>query len=188
MEKIHIKNMVCPRCIRAVEMALRDLGISYDEVELGKIILPQKPTKEKVLELDDKLNQLGFELIDDSAQILVSKVKSLLINYLEKVELGDDIPKKSEYLSQNLFKNYTYISKVFSDSEQQTVEKYWIALKTERAKELLETDEFSITEIAHRLGYSSSQYFANQFRNETGKTPTRWKSTINTRKGLQNID
>ena len=107
---------------------------------------------------------------------------------MEKLELGDDIPKKSDYLSHNLFKNYTYISQVFSDSEQQTIEKYWIGLKTERAKELLETGEFTITEIAHRLGYSSSQYFANQFRNETGETPTRWKSTINTRRGRQNID
>lgn len=187
MTEIQIANMVCPRCIQTVEGIFNNLGIPFSDVSLGKVSVEQAPEPETLKELDDKLEAHGFSRLERSGQKLVAEVKSALIGYLFKLESGDELPLRSEYLSSRLYKNYSYISERFTSVEGRSIEQYWISLKTERAKELLEAGELSITTIAHRLGYSSSQYFANQFRKETGITPSEWRKSGNERTGLQSV-
>ncbi len=182
---IHIKNMVCPRCVTAVKNALSEAGIGWEKVDLGIVQTSEPPAEIQLDVLDEKLEKLGFERIQNPAQQLITHIKKLLITYLNALEEESELPVRSDYLSGHLHKNYSYLSDLFSKTEGRSIEQHWIALKTERARELLESQDLSVTEIAHRLGYSSSQYFANQFRRRTGMTPSSWKKQHKLRKGRQ---
>lgn len=177
--------MVCPRCISAVQSALEDSDIEFTTVELGRVTLKNAVGAYKLSILEKKLKNLGFARIESPDAQLINLIKQALLEYLQLIEDGQEVPKKSEYLSSKLFKNYSYLSERFTSVEGRPLEQFWISMKTERARELLETGEHSITEIAHQLGYSSSQYFANQFRRQTGFSPSQWKKNREKRTGRQ---
>ncbi|MFH5832731.1 AraC family transcriptional regulator [Halalkalibaculum sp. DA3122] len=184
----YIKNMVCPRCVMAVQNAFENLGIEVRNVELGKAVVEQNEDIDEQ-EVEKALNKLGFELLKGREQQKVEQIKTHLINYVKELEAEQEVPKISEYLSEKIHRNYASLSKLFSGEEDTTIEKYLIHLKIERVKELLSYDEHTLSEIAWRLNYSSVQYLSNQFRQVTGMSVTDYKKASNSfRKSLDSIE
>ena len=173
-DTIYIKNMVCNRCIRAVIRILNELGIGYENVLLGEVGLIEPLSKERKEALSTELKKEGFELIDDKRTRLIERIRRLL---LKKIEEGLDENKEnlSDYLSRELHLDYPYISNLFTSVEGISIEKFFIAQKIEKVKELLVYDELSLSEIAYRMGYSSPQYLSSQFRKVTGLTPSHFR-------------
>lgn len=170
----YIKNMVCDRCIKVLNSELAAQDIEVTEIELGRVKVNANDTEVKS-KLISILENNGFSLIDDLDQQLVEQVKIQLIKLFQvlPVELKE---KLSEYLANSLNKDYSKISKVFSANEQITIEKYFIKLKIEKVKELIQAKELNFTEISQLLDYSNLTHLSNQFRTETGMSLTEYKS------------
>lgn len=166
--------MVCPRCITSVEGLLNKLGIAHTSILLGEVELPQTIAGEPLKQLDNELRVLGFELIDNRRTVIIEKIKKAVLEYVD-IHDTDKRPNLSAYIAENLNYEYTYLSDLFSSIEGQTIEQYCIRQRIEKAKELLVYDEFSLTEIAYRLGYSSVHHLSAQFKKITGLTPTYFK-------------
>ncbi|MDX1636573.1 MAG: helix-turn-helix domain-containing protein [Balneolaceae bacterium] len=173
-QSLYIKNMVCPRCEMAVRDTLEEAGLTVRHVELGKAVV-QGLEKADWPSLEEKLHELGFELIEGKEQKSVEQIKTLLLDYVNELEKRESSPRISEYLSKKMHQNYASLSKLFSEQEETTIEKYLIHLKIERVKELLSYGELTLSEIAWRLNYSSVQYLSNQFRKITGMSVTDYK-------------
>ncbi len=185
---IYIRNMVCPRCIMAVKETLNRLNIPFSEVILGRATLEVEKSEIDQDLLDSELRKIGFELIRDKNRMLVAQTKALIVDYIHH---SGDLDMKinfSDYLSGKLGKDYSLISSVFSELENTTVEKYIIAQKIERVKELLSYNELNLSEIAYQLNYSSVQHLSNQFKKVTGLTPSQYKKQqIKGRKTLDEV-
>jgi len=185
MKTLHIKNMVCPRCIEAVEESLGKHQLSYDSVELGVVKLSEQAPEETLRQFGEEIRKRGFELIE--AQTLPLRIKSEVLHHLKQIEEGGIKIRLSEHLSSTLFRNYSYMSEVFSRAEGKTIEQYFIELRVERAKELLEDEALSVMDVALMLGFSSSQHFSNQFRKMAGKSPTAWRREPGKRRALNEV-
>jgi AraC family transcriptional regulator len=171
---LYVKNMVCNRCVKSVVGVLQGLGIAYQSVLLGEILLAQEITAGQQEALRKALAEEGFELIDDKKTRVIEQIKRLIIKRVNS-ELDETTDNLSHYLSAHLHLDYPYLSTLFSSVEGTTIEKYYIAQKIEKAKELLVYGELSLSEIAYRLGYSSVQHLSNQFKKVTGLTPSHFK-------------
>ena len=166
--------MVCIRCKMVVKSELEKIGIPYTVVELGEVELIDNITLEQRDQLNFLLKKSGLELIDNKKSMLIEKIKAVII---ELIHYSNDLPKTkfSEYLSDKLNHDYTYLSNLFSEVQGTTIEHFIIAHKIERVKELLVYDELNLTEIAFKLHYSSVAHLSNQFKKVTGLTPSHFK-------------
>lgn len=166
--------MVCPRCITSVEQLLEKNNIQVKYVRLGEVELTKEPGKAKLEQFAEDLKQTGFELLDDQKMQQIEQVKSLLI---QKVQSGniDEHFSIRKYISDNIYKDYSSISRLFSEVEGITIEQFFILQKIEKTKEWLMYDEQSLSQIAFNLGYSSTQHLSNQFKKFTGMTPSQFK-------------
>ena len=173
-EKIFIKNMVCTRCIMIVKQELENLGLKPIFVAMGEAELGKLPTANQMQELNSRLLQLGFELLDDKRQKQIEKIKSLLIKKVQSGEIEEHF-SISKYLSNALHKDYSYISRLFSEVEGITIEQVLILQKIEKVKEWLVYGELNLSEISFRLGYSSVAHLSAQFKKITGLTPSHFK-------------
>jgi AraC-like DNA-binding protein len=180
-EKIQIKNMVCNRCIMVVETELNKLGIKYSDIALGEVALTDAITEETKLALDRHLRTFGFELIDDKKHRLVEKVKNAIVDIVHYQRILP-VTNLSAYISEQLNLDYNYISNLFSEVENVTIGKYYTLQRIERVKELLTYDEYTLSEIADQLQYSSIGYLSNQFKKVTGISPTAYKQQKNQRR------
>ncbi len=174
MNILFVKNMVCNRCIMVVQHELDKLGLEVKHITLGEVTLAKAPTTGEKEALENALVPLGFELIDDRKSRIIGKIKSIIIGLVHYQDNAAGI-NLSERLSRELHHDYNYLSNLFSEVEGTTIEKYFIAQKIEKVKELLVYDELSLTEIASRLNYSSVAYLSNQFKKVTGLTPSHFK-------------
>jgi YesN/AraC family two-component response regulator len=184
---LYIKNMVCPRCIMAVEGILDKMGIPYTTVSLGEITLKEELMGEIKEDLNHRLEKVGFTIINDRKSQLIEQMKNLVI---EKVHGSKSLEgvKWPEYIANVLNLDYKYLSSLFSSVESITFEQYIIHQKIEKVKELLVYDEVNLKEIAYQLDYSSIAYLSNQFKKVTGMTPTQFKKgAIQNRKSLDDI-
>lgn len=185
--KLYIKNMVCPRCIAAVREALADAGVEVMSVTLGEAEIVGEPDAERKRDLAARLEKSGFELLEDRRSRIISSVKNGIVELIYSHEVVPDV-SLSEYLSDRLRLDYKYISTLFSETEGRSVEKYFIAQKIERVKELLIYDELTLGEIAFRLGYSSVAHLSMQFKRETGIAPSVYKrSGVRNRRSLDEL-
>lgn len=168
--------MVCSRCIMAVESELEKFGLHPISVELGIVEISQNLDKEQEQKLNSKLVNLGFEIIDDRKSRVVEKVKNLIIDlvYFKDNNFKTNL---SDYIVAAISQDYSYISNLFSQQENATIEHYYILQKIERVKELLVYDELSLNEIAFQLHYSSPSHLSKQFKKVTGFTPTAFKNS-----------
>ncbi|MBC9795923.1 helix-turn-helix domain-containing protein [Sinomicrobium weinanense] len=173
--KLYIKNMVCSRCKMIVKSELEKLGLQPVSVELGEVELPADIPANKKQEIDNALQAYGFNLIDDKRSRLIERVKNLIVTLVHQPQEGYLKTNLSDYLSRELHHDYTYISNLFTQVEGTTIEKYYIAQKIERVKELLVYDELSLSEIAFQLHYSSVAHLSSQFKKVTGLTPSHFK-------------
>ncbi len=185
---ISIKNMVCPRCVSAVKAELEKLNIKYTSVNLGEAILDNPLTESAKYNLSQNLNKLGFELLNDKNARTIEKIKNTIIEFIHYSNKLESELKLSDHLKNSLGQNYSTLSKLFSDVEGITIEKYMIIQKIEKAKEFLIYDEMNISEIAYHLNYSTSQHFSTQFKNVTGLSPSQFKKgRPNLRKSLDEL-
>jgi AraC-like DNA-binding protein len=171
---LHIKNMVCVRCKMAVEAVLKELDIPFTSVELGRVLLPVQLSSAQLQQLDKKLRHYELELMSDSRAILTERIKTLIIDLLNKGSQELEW-KLSAYLSTHLGHDYTYLANVFSSTEGCTIERFFIVSRVERAKELMVYEHLSIAEVTYRLNYSSVSHFSLQFKKVTGLTPAYFK-------------
>ncbi|MFT3919956.1 helix-turn-helix domain-containing protein [Cloacibacterium sp.] len=174
MNTIFIKNMVCDRCIMVVQNELEKLGLDAKNIKLGEVILSKEITSLEKENLSKTLEPLGFEVIDDKKGRIIEKIKNIIIDLVHHQD-SDVKTNLSDVLSDKLHHDYNYLSNLFSEVEGKTIEKYFIAQKVEKVKELLVYDELSLSEIANRLNYSSVAYLSNQFKKVTGLTPSHFK-------------
>jgi AraC-like DNA-binding protein len=157
-----------------VQNELDKLGLEVKNIRLGEVTLKDAPAAGTKGKLAAALESLGFELIDDKKSRTIEKIKTIIIDLVH--HRGNDTKTNlSALLSAQLHHDYNYLSNLFSDVEGTTIEKYFIAQKIEKVKELLVYDELSLSEIAFRLNYSSVAYLSNQFKKVTGLTPSHFK-------------
>lgn len=177
--------MVCGRCKMVVTDALVQFGLHPKTVELGEVEIAEDLNSQKKVQLNKILHSFGFELIDNIKSRLIEKIKNVIVDL---VHYSDEqlATKFSEHISRTLHHDYNYLSNLFSEIEGTTIEKYFIAQKIEKVKELITYDELSLSEIADNLGYSSVAYLSNQFKKQTGLTPSFYKSLRKKRR--KNID
>lgn len=179
--KLHIKFMVSNRCKMAVKEELKKMGLHFVFVDLGEVEIMENLTVEQLLTLKEALCKEGFELMDDKRAVLIEKIKNTII---EMVHHTDTLIKVnfSNYLSDKLKHDYTYLANLFSEVQGTTIEQYIISHKIERIKELIIYDELNITEIAWKMNYSSVAHLSNQFKKVTGLTLTHFKQLKNKRR------
>ena len=182
---LHIKNMVCPRCIRAVTDCLTRLGLHPLSVELGIAVVREGVDDALRIRLRQALEAEGFELLEAPRARLVEQIKDAVIRLVHYREAAPSA-NLSHYLSELLHKDYSTLSKLFSESTGMTIERYVILQKIERVKELLFYDEMSVSEIALKMNYSSTAYLSTQFKSVTGMTPSQFKAAG--KKSLKQLD
>ncbi len=171
---IAIKNMVCNRCIMMVEKLFEDAGFPPVKVDLGEVILKEELNPEQLNHMKELLKPLGFYIIDNKRAKLIEKIKTTIINLVHYSDKRLKV-NLSTYLSNQINYDYNYLSNLFSETEGKTIERYYIQQKIEKAKELLVYDEYTLSEIADRLDYSSVAHLSSQFKRITGLTPSHFK-------------
>lgn len=172
--KLYIKNMVCGRCEIAVTTELEKMQIPVLSMQLGEVEISRNLREIEKRTLAKKLNELGFELLDDKISKTIERIKNLIIDLVhyqnEKLKIN-----LSTYLAEDLKQDYSALSNLFSETEGTTIEHYFIAQKIEKAKELLMYNELTLSEIAIQLNYSNVAHLSNQFKKVTGFTPSHFK-------------
>jgi AraC-like DNA-binding protein len=175
--------MVSIRCKMVVKSELEKLGLHYTTVELGEAEIMENISAEQLNLLDVGLRKTGLELMDDKRSILVEKIKAVIV---ELVHYNDELIKinLSDYLTEKLSHDYTYLANLFSEVKGTTIEKFYLAHKIEKVKELLVYDDLNLTEIAWKLHYSSVAHLSNQFKRMTGLTPSHFKNLKNKKRNV----
>lgn len=178
---LYIKYMVSLRCKMVVKEELNKLGLHYVNVDLGTIEILENITDHQRDRLRENLKTHGLELLDDKRKIIIEKIKSVII---EMIHYSDEIPKVnySDYISEKLGYDYTYLANTFSDVKGITIQHFIILNKIEKVKELLLYDELNLTEISYMMHYSSVSHLSNQFKKITGLTPSYYKKLKEKRK------
>ncbi|MEX1261848.1 MAG: AraC family transcriptional regulator [Balneolaceae bacterium] len=179
--KLYIKHMVSLRCKMLVKDELKRLGVGRVVVELGWVEIQEDFTEEQLEIFRKNLQKTGLELLEDKKNILVERIKSVIV---EMIHFQDEIPNvnDSDFISDKLNRDYTYLSNTFTEVKGITIQQYIIMCKIEKVKELLLYDELTLTEIAYQLHYSSVAHLSNQFKKVTGLTPTYFKQMEKKRK------
>jgi len=185
--KLFIKYMVSLRCKMLVKEELNKLGLKYSVVDLGTVEIMEDLTQEQHDQLKTNLLQSGLELLDNKKAILIEKIINVIV---QMIHYTDEVPKEnySDFISEKLNYDYTYLSNIFSEVKGITIQQFIIIHKIERVKELLLYDELNLSEIAYKLNYSSVAHLSNQFKKVTGLSPSYYKQLKQKRNGnLENL-
>ena len=179
--------MACESCKILVKDALDELGISTVKVELGEIETKEDVSDDEKKKLNSQIRKAGMELFEKKQGVLIEKIRKFMIDYISNSDKKPNI-KFSVLLSQELDLSYNYLSNFFSEVEATTIEQYIIALKIERIKELIIFGEYTLSEIAFKLNYSSVAHLSAQFKKITGLNPSHFKTLKEKRRiTIQNI-
>jgi len=173
--EVHIRNMVCDRCVRSVKQIFHQACIPVKDIQLGVVITVNDLTTQQVQHLKEALQAEGFEWMDNQKVKLVEQIRQKIIQLVQSGELDEMKDNLSAYLSSALLKDYHYLSQLFSSIENTTIEQFFILQKIEKVKEWLAHDEYTVSEIAFKLGYSSVAHLSAQFKKMTGFTPSQFK-------------
>ncbi len=185
--KLYIKYMVSQRCKMVVRDTLQKLGINDAIVDLGVVDIQESINQKQHDLFKEALLASGLELLDDNKSILVEKIKNIIT---EMIHYDDESPKVnySDFISEKLGYDYTYLSNVFTGVKGITIQQYIILNKIEKVKELILYDELNLTEISYKLNYSSVSHLSNQFKKITGLSPSYYKQLKQKRQGnLENL-
>lgn len=184
--KLYIKYMVSLRCRLVVKAELQKLGIHHSMIDLGMVEVQEDVTDRQREQLRENLLKSGLELLDDKKSILIEKIKNVII---EMIHYSDELPRVnySEYISEKLKYDYTYLSNVFSEVKGVTIQHFIILHKIEKVKELLLYDEINLTQISYKLHYSSVAHLSNQFKKITGLSPSYFKKIKQQRQNIENV-
>ncbi|HER08767.1 MAG TPA: helix-turn-helix domain-containing protein [Bacteroides sp.] len=174
---IHIKNMVSQCCVILIGERLEKAGIKVEEISLGRATVSFDEERIGRDDIRKVLKELGTDLVEDREKQLVEKIKLAVTELIHHMNNVDSVVRKSDYLVEKLGLTYAYLSRIFSSHEDITLERYIILNKIERIKELIDQDEFTLSEIAYMMDYSSVQYLSTQFRNITGMTVSEYRES-----------
>lgn len=166
--------MVCPRCIDTVDQIFQHLELKITAIQLGQVHIEGAISDDNKQLLKQRLTSKGFELLDNKQSRIVSEIKSIIIQVIHYQE-SDQLVNFSSLLSEQLRYDYTYLSRLFSSVEGQTIERYIMSQKIEKVKELLTYGEMTISEIAYNMDYSSPAHLSSQFKKITGMSPSAFK-------------
>ena len=170
-----------------VRQEFEKAGLKPSEVRLGEVELDKEPSNGQLQKIDDRLKELGFEILDSQRKKQIEKIKNLLIEKIQSGELEEHFTLR-QFLSKKVNKDYSQLSRLFPEVEGITIEQFFILQKIEKVKELIAYDELNLSEIAWKLGYSSVAHLSAQFKKVTGFTPSHVKKHgANNRKSLDNI-
>jgi len=185
--KLYIKFDINTAYKKILAEQLEKENIAYSSANFGEVELSETLSGNQLKHLIANLSNYGIEIIESPKSILVQKIKDAII---EMIYMEEKLPNTtiSNFLSEKLKYSYGYLSNVFVEMTYTSIENFIIFQKTNRAKELITTNEFTITEIAYRLNYSSIAHFCNQFKNETGITPTTFQRIINKRRNSEDVE
>lgn len=184
---IHIKNMVCNRCIMVVGQIFKNAGIDDADVQMGKVIVKNDIPEKQFETIVQNLNGAGFEIIKSHTLQVIEQIKTIIIDYVYNTPV-DKSANFSTLLISKMNLEYSYLSSLFSSVENTTIEHYLINVKIERVKELLVYDEKTLSEIAWEMGYSSVAHLSGQFKKVTGFTPSYFKNLgEQKRKSIDNV-
>lgn len=184
--ELHIKNMVCSRCVMVIETALKALGLEVQHVELGRATVSRKGAHPTMKEIEKELKRFNFGLIEDPDAVLSEAIKHALLELLDTAGLEDIV--LSDYLAKKLAKSYASLSRTFSKHEGITIEKFFIRLKIEKARELIQNGALSFSEVAYKLGYKNLQHLSRQFKQITGMSMSEFqKLNASARDGLESV-
>lgn len=176
MEKeFYIKNMVCRSCVKVIKDAFQKQGLSVVTMEIGKVVISTENIPETKKQLIKILRNNDFDLVETPEDKLVEQVKIHLIKLVDSFPVCPDLTL-SDYLRGKLHQDYSTMSKIFSFSQQVTIEKYYIKLKVEKVKEMIHSQEYNFTEMSQLLGYSNLGHLSAQFKAETGMSLTKYKT------------
>ncbi|MCC5927049.1 MAG: AraC family transcriptional regulator [Bacteroidetes bacterium] len=176
MTTLHIKNMVCDRCVATARRILLEEGYTVSEITLGKAVVSQEAHEINMPRIQWQLRDMGFDLIYDRDEQLVVQIKAAILAYIQTLEGGKQSRKLSVFLADALEMGYQTLSRTFSEVADDTIEQYYIRLKIEKVKEWLTYEELTLSEIAWKLDYSSVQHLSSQFKKTTGMTVRDWKA------------
>jgi YesN/AraC family two-component response regulator len=172
--KIYVKNMACESCKIVLKDALEELDITPVKVELGEVETKEDLTTEEKEKLNSIIKKAGLELLEKKQGVIIEKIRKEIIDYVYNTE-EKPLLSFSVLLGEKLNHSYTYLANVFSEVEATTIEQYLISLKIERIKELIILEEYTLSEIAYKLHYSSVAHLSNQFKKITGLSPSHFK-------------
>ncbi|MGL4582499.1 MAG: helix-turn-helix domain-containing protein [Flavobacterium sp.] len=174
---LHIKNMVCYRCVLVIEQELKKLGILEAKVQLGKVALMYNLSEQTLKSFEERLQSLGFELLVEKQEIIIENIKQLILDIVQK---DSRLATKLSYLiSENLAIDYSYASKLFSERESITIEKFYIYQRIERVKEYISYGEMTLLEIANKMYYNDLSHLSKQFKSVMGVSPSQYKKEQN---------
>ncbi len=182
--KLYIRYMVTMRCKIVVREELARLGLHHANVEMGVVEVFEEITEAQRAQLKINLQRTGLELLEDKRSALIERIKNVII---EMVYHAEEVPKVnfSDYISEKLGYDYTYLSNIFSEVKGITIQQFIIMNKIEKVKDLLMYDELNLTEISFRLNYSSVAHLSNQFKKATGLSPSFYRELKKRRREIQ---
>ena len=177
LKEFWIKNMVCSRCLKVIKQELQELGVTVLSLELGRLLVeaPKKTSSEIVNAVTTVLHANDFEIVQNEEEMLTERIKIILIEQLQELPLHIKV-KTSELLASRLHKDYKTLSRLFSANQQTTIEKYFIKLKIEKVKELIQLKQHSFSDIGYLLDYSSVNHLSRQFKDVIGVSMTDYKN------------
>ena len=175
-----IKNMVCNRCIKVISQELLELGVTILSLELGRLLIgvTNKTDDEIISCVTNVIYANDFEIVQSEEEMLVERIKTVLIEQLQELPLNIKV-KTSELIASTVYRDYKTLSKLFSANEKTTIEKYFIKLKIEKVKELVQLKQHSFSDIGYLLDYSSVNHLSRQFKEVAGISMTDYKNTEN---------
>lgn len=183
-ETLMIRNMVSNCCNILVRERLEAAGITVHQVQLGRAIISYPPNSHNRESVSGILSGIGLELIESREKVLVEQIKQAVIELIHYMNNVDSVVRKSDYLVEKLGYSYPYLSRLFHTHEPATLERYIILQKIERTKQLIDNEEFTLSEIAFMMDYSSVQYLSGQFHKITGMTVSEYKASDRSSKKL----
>lgn len=185
MTTLHIKNMVCDRCKKVVKEGLQRIGVEVSSVELGEVLISDTSIDQSLVR--DVLLAQGFELISNPDHVIIERIKLLLIGMVSELPMQPH-EKLSVLIARELARDYSSLSRLFSQTEQVTIEKYFLKLKLEKVRELIQVGSYTFSEIAYQLDYSSVNHLSAQFKATTGMSMSEYKRMVESdRKSLDKI-
>lgn len=176
-ETLMIRNMVSNCCVVLLRERLEAAGVAVNQVQLGQVIVTYDPVNHNHGTVTELIQEIGLDVIEGREMIMVEKTKQAVIELIHQMNNVDSVVRKSDYLVEKLGYSFQYLSKTFSAHEPVTLERYIILQKIERIKQLIDNNEFTLSEIAFMMDYSSVQYLSNQFHKITGMTVSEYKTS-----------
>lgn len=187
INSLHLKGMVCNCCIHVVKELLESKGIKIMHIKLGEIVFQHYNIDFSLSDIENILENKGFEVVRGKEKILVNDIKTAVIELIHQANYSNSLIRNSDYLVDKLGYSYSHLTNVFSKYAGTTLEKFIILHKIEKVKELIEYGELSLSEIADMMGYSSGQYLSNQFKSVVGLSISEYKRNESTRKSLDSF-